>query len=119
MCLNLVLLLGALQLTYSTNSPWGITKNGKENYLECHFKGWPNPSVAWYKDNKPIINGSEGFYHTKMLFENDQKPSEYILHFPAGGERYEGSYTCVAKNSIPGWSSTEQSSKIQVKYNCK
>ena len=119
MCLNLVLLSGALQFTYSTNSPWGITKNGNGNYLECHFKGWPNPSVAWYKDNEPIINGSEGFYYTEMLSENDQEPSYYFLHFPAGGERYEGSYACVAKNSIPGWSSTKQSSEIQVKYNCK
>ena len=119
MCLNLVLLLGALQLTYSTNSPWLIVENGKENYLECYFQGWPNPSVAWYKDDKRIINGYKGFYYTERVFVNDQRPSEYILHFPAGGERYEGFYTCVAKNSILGWSSTKQSPTIEVTYNCK
>ena len=119
MCLNLVLLLGALQLTYSTNCPAHITTNGNENYLKCYFKGWPNPSVAWYKDKKSIMNGSEGFYYTERVSENDQEPSEYILHFTASGERYEGFYTCVANNSIPGWSSTKQSSEIQVIYKCK
>ena len=117
MCLNLVLLLGALQLCYSQHSPRSLRKNGN-NYLKCLFKGWPRPRVAWYKDKKPIMNGSEGIYHTERLSKNDQGPSHYVLHFPAADEKYEGLYSCVAENSIPGWSS-KQSSLIRVTYVCK
>ena len=92
-------------------------KNGHGN-LKCSFKGWPPPRVAWYKNEKPIMDGSGGFYHTEKLSENDQESSDYILHFPAGGEKYEGLYTCFAENSIPGWSSN-QSSEIEVTYLCK
>ena len=103
---------------YSTTSPRHIYEN-KERNLICLFKGWPLPRVAWYKNGRPI-NGSEfeGFYHTRRLSEIDQETFYYTLHIPPGREEYEGFYSCVAENNIPGWSS-KQSSLIQVIYACK
>ena len=86
--------------------------------LKCVFRGWPLPRVIWYKDRKPIINGSEGFYFTQRLSEKDQETLHYVLHIPPGREEYEGYYSCVAENGILGWSS-KQSSLIQVIYACK
>ena len=105
--------LGELQLMQSTNTPCNIYEN-KRGVLECVFKGWPLPRVDWYKNDQPIINGSEGFYHTQERSETDQETLHYFLHIPPGREEYEGHYTCN------GWSSKHvQSSTIQVVYSCK
>ena len=87
--------------------------------LKCVFKGWPRPRVVWKKDGQPIINGSEGFYHTeRKLAETDLVTLQSTLHFPPGREEYEGYYSCIAENNITGWSS-KQSSIGQVIYECK
>ena len=105
---------------YSSTSPRFIYENKTRN-LVCLFKGWPRPRVAWYKNGRPI-NGSEfeGFYHTWRtggLPEIYQDTFHYTLHIPPGREEYEGFYSCVAENNIPGWSSKKSS--IQVIYACK
>ena len=117
--LNLLFLPGALQLIFRSTSPVHVTKDQKRK-LKCIFKGWPPPRVVWKKDGQPIINGSQGFYHTeKKLAETDQHVTlQSTLHFPPFREEYEGYYSCIAGNNITGWSS-EQSSTSQVIFECK
>ena len=104
---------------YSTTSPRHIHRSEARD-LKCVFRGWPLPRVIWYKDRKPIINGSEGFYHSekKKLLKLDLVTLQSTLNIPSGREEFEGSYTCIAENNIPGWSS-RQSSNIRVTYRCK
>ena len=115
--LPLVFILVALQSIYSSSSL--LLKKDETRLLRCIFKGWPLPRVIWYKERKPILNGSEGFYHSeKKLWNSDLVTLQSTLHLPPGREEYDGLYTCTAENNIPGWSSN-QSSKIWVTYHCK
>ena len=104
---------------YSTTSPRHIHRSEARD-LKCVFRGWPLPRVIWYKDRKPIMNGSEGFYHLeKKKHSNlDLVTLQSTLYIPSGREEFEGLYTCIAENNIPGWSSI-QSSNIRVTYKCK
>ena len=102
---------------FSTTSPRHIYRNETRD-LKCVFRGWPLPRVAWNKNGRLIINGSEGFYFTQRLSGVDQDTLHHVLHIPPGREEYEGYYSCVAENNIPGWSS-KQSSLMQVIFACK
>ena len=119
----LFLLLGTLKIVYVTSSPNDIYENEKHD-LKCSFKGWPLPRVMWYKAEEYegvykelIINGSGDFSFSEKVSEEETQLTS-ILHLPPGREQHEGSYTCTAENSIPGWSSKE-SFTISMIYQCK
>ena len=85
--------------------------------LQCTFKGWPRPRVAWYNpDSKLIINGSESFYLYEQLFGEDTLSS--VLRNPNIQEKHAGAYKCTGMNNITGWSS-ENTGVIQIRYRCK
>ena len=86
--------------------------------LQCTFKGWPRPRVAWYSpDSKRIINGSEGFYLYEQLVGEDTLSS--VLRNPNNiQEKHEGDYNCTGMNNITGWSSNKSLS-IYLNHVCK
>ena len=85
--------------------------------LQCTFKGWPRPRVAWYNpDSKLIINGSESFYLYEQLVGEDTLSS--VLRNPNIQEKHAGAYKCTGMNNITGWSS-ENTSIIEMRYRCK
>ena len=86
--------------------------------LQCTFKGWPRPRVAWYNPNiKQIINGSESFYLYEQLVGKDTLIS--VLLNPNNQEKHAGeAYKCTGMNNITGWS-TRKSGFIDLFYSCK
>ena len=91
--------------------------NTTEMELNCTFKGWPRPRVAWYNpDRKLIINGSESFYLYEQLVGEDTLSS--VLRNPNFQEKHKGYYKCIGMNNITGWS-TNKSLSIYLNYDCK
>ena len=85
--------------------------------LNCTFKGWPRPRVAWYNPaGKLIINGSESFYLYEQLVGEDTLSS--VLRNPNIQEIHAGYYKCTGMNNITGWSS-EKTGWIDLNYLCK
>ena len=85
--------------------------------LQCTFKGWPRPRVAWYNpDSKRITDGSESFYLYEQLFGEDTLSS--VLRNPNIQEKHAGAYKCTGMNNITGWSS-ENTGIIEMRYRCK
>ena len=82
--------------------------------LQCTFKGWPRPRVAWYNpDSKLIINGSESFHLYEQLVGEDTLSS--VLRNPNIQEKHSGDYKCIGMNNITGWS-TNKSLSICLNY---
>ena len=81
-----------------------------------------NGSEGFYHSEKKKLSNRDriGFYHSekKKLSNRDLVTLQSTLHIPSGREEFEGLYTCIAENNIPGWSSN-QSSTIRVTYKCK
>jgi len=69
---------------------------GQTRELECDFSA-PTRAVYWYKDSKPIINGTQGLYQTDDQLSDKKLRS--TLHFPTVRPDYEGFYTCKADTS--------------------
>ncbi|CAH3173602.1 unnamed protein product, partial [Porites lobata] len=85
--------------------------------LQCTFKGWPRPLVAWYNpDSKRIINGSDSFYLYEQLVGEDTLSS--VLQNLYIQEKHAGAYKCIGMNNITGWSS-ENTGVIEIRYRCK
>ena len=85
--------------------------------LQCTFRGWPRPRVAWYNpDSKLIINGFESFHLYEQLVGEDTLSS--VLRNPNIQEKHGGSYKCIGMNNITGWSA-RRSGYIDVHYRCK
>ena len=109
-----------VQRVFKTHSPvsffsWNYGYSEME--LQCTFKGWPRPRVAWYNpDRKLIINGSESFYLYEQLVGQDTLSS--VLRNRYIQEKNEGDYKCIGMNNITGWS-TNKSLSIYVNYHCK
>ena len=83
--------------------------------LQCTFKGWPRPRVAWYNpDSKLIINGSESFYLYEQLFGEDTLSS--VLRIANIQEKHAGAYKCT--EMITGLSG-ENTGIIEMSYRCK
>lgn len=59
--------------------------------------------MHWFKEEKLITNGTDGFYHSVEKEGNNLRSTLYL---PSGQEDQEGLYKCIATNSIPGWSSS-------------
>ncbi|XP_078376647.1 hemicentin-1-like isoform X1 [Oculina patagonica] len=109
----------ALQIVWVSSSPNSIIE-GRPQYLECFFSGWPLPrEVYWFKDGKPITNGTEGIYHSEdKKWKKGEETLRSRLRLPPGREEQEGYYKCSATNSIPSWSSSI-SFEIEMIYECK
>ena len=85
--------------------------------LQCTFKGWPRPRVAWYNPNiKQIINGSESFYLYEQLVGEDTLSS--VLRNPNIQEKHHGEYRCIGMNNNTGWS-VASTGIIDLNYRCK
>ena len=100
-----------------TSSPVDYYPDTTLMELQCTFKGWPRPRVAWYNpDNKQIINGSESFYLSEQLVGEDTLSS--VLQITNIQEKHQGYYKCTGMNNITGWSS-ELTRFICLNYRCK
>ena len=109
--------LVAVQRVFKTSSPVDFYHDTMLMALQCTFKGWPRPRVAWYNpDSKLIINGSESFYLYEQLFGEDTLSS--VLRNPNIQEKHAGAYKCTGMNNITGWSS-EISGRIYPDIPCK
>ena len=107
----------AVQRVFKTSSPVDFYPDTKQMVLQCIFKGWPRPRVAWYNpDSKLIINGSESFYLYEQLVGEDTLSS--VLRNPNIQEKHAGAYKCTGMNNITGWSS-ENTGIIEMRYRCK
>ncbi|XP_073237948.1 uncharacterized protein [Porites lutea] len=97
-----------------TSSPVDFYSDKKQMELKCTFKGWPRPRVVWSNPkNKQIINGSEGFYISEQLDEEDTLTS--LLRNPDIQENQAGAYKCTGMNNITSCS-TEKSGIIDLIY---
>ena len=106
-----------VQRVFKTSSPVDFYPSTTEMELNCTFKGWPRPRVAWYNpDRKLIINGSESFYLYEQLVGEDTLSS--VLRNPNIQEKHAGAYKCIGMNNITGWS-TNKSLSIYLNYDCK
>ena len=106
----------AVQRVFKTSSPVDYYRH-TQMVLQCTFKGWPRPRVAWYNpDSKLIINGSESFYLYEQLVGKDILSS--VLRNPNIQEKHAGAYKCTGMNNITGWSS-ENTGIIEMRYRCK
>ena len=107
----------AVQRVFKTSSPVDYSPYTTLMELQCTFKGWPRPRVAWYNpDSKLIINGSESFYLYEQLSGEDTISS--VLQNPNIQEKHGGTYKCTGMNNITGWSS-EKSGIIYLDIPCK
>ena len=111
--------LGAPKVVWTSETPSFIIKGRKPEDLECFFSGWPlDFEVYWYKDDKKIINGTEGIYHSE---DRRQKNGDETLHsrlsLPPGREELEWIYTCSAKNKISGRQASDSFQYIYI-YMC-
>ena len=96
-----------VQRVFKTSSPVNFYTDTTEMELQCTFKGWPRPRVAWYNpDRKLIINGSESFYLFEQLVGEDTLSS--VLRNPYIQEKHAGAYKCRGMNNITGWSSKKR-----------
>ena len=106
-----------VQRVFKTRSPVYYHSDTTHMELQCTFKGWPRPRVAWYNpDRKLIINGSESFYLYEQLVGEDTLSS--VLRNPNIQEKHAGAYKCTGMNNITGWSS-ENTGIIEMRYRCK
>ena len=106
-----------VQRVFKTSSPVDYYRDTMQMVLQCTFKGWPRPRVAWYNpDSKRIINGSESFYLYEQLVGEDILSS--VLRNPYIQEKHAGAYKCTGMNNITGWSS-ENTGIIEIRYICK
>ena len=102
---------------FKTRSPVDYYPDTTQMVLQCTFKGWPRPRVAWYNpDSKLIINGSESFYLYEQLVGEDTLSS--VLRNPNIQEKHAGAYKCTGMNNITGWPS-ENTGIIEMRYRCK
>ena len=107
----------AVQRVFKTSSPVDYYPDTMLMALQCTFKGWPRPRVAWYNpDRKLIINGSESFYLYEQLVGEDTISS--VLQNPNIQEKHQGYYKCTGMNNITGWSS-KKSWRIYLNIPCK
>ena len=106
-----------VQRVFKTHSPVYHYPDTTESELQCTFKGWPRPRVAWYNpDRKLIINGSESFYLYEQLVGENILSS--VLRNPNIQEKHAGAYNCTGMNNITGWSS-ENTGIIEIRDTCK
>ena len=100
-----------------TSSPVDYYHNTMQMVLQCTFKGWPRPRVAWYNpESKRIINGSESFYLYEQLVGEDTLSS--VLRNLNIQEKHAGSYKCTGMNNITRWSS-ENTGIIELRHHCR
>ena len=106
-----------VQRVFKTPSPVDYYPDTTQMVLECTFKGWPRPRVAWYNpDSKLIINGSESFYLCEQLVGKDTLSS--VLRNPNIQEKHAGAYKCAGMNSPTEWPS-ENTGIIYLNFRCK
>ena len=110
--------LGAPKVVWISETPNFIYEDKKPDDLQCVFSGWPLAfEVHWYKDDKKIINGTEGIYHSEdRRQKNGEETLRSTLSLPPGREELEGLYTCSAKNKMSGLHASET---FQYIYVCK
>ena len=81
--------------------------------LKCEFDGWPSvQNVSWFKDNKLVLNGTDGLYQIEKQSGDGKLHS--TLNFFTVRMEHAGSYTCKANEG--GNSSCR---KITVRVRCK
>ena len=78
--------------------------------IECPFTG---QIVSWFRDNKPIVNGTDDLYQREERLSNGNIRSK--LFFSLVRMQHAGFYTCKANTSHNNTSSC----KIQVIVRCK
>ena len=67
---------------------------GETEKIKCDFTARAG-AVYWYKDDKPIVNGTQGLYHTEDQLSDDTFRS--VLHFSTVRQEHEGFYnSCTA-----------------------
>ena len=78
--------------------------------IECPFNA---QIVSWFRDNKPIINGTDDLYQREERLSNGNIRSK--LFFSLVRMQHAGFYTCKANTSH----NNTRSCKIQVIVRCK
>ena len=90
-----------------------FTRGGTERNLKCEFDGRPSvQNVSWFKDNKLVLNGTDGLYQIEEQTGDGKFHS--TLNFFTVRMEHAGSYTCKANEG--GNSSCR---KITVEVRCK
>lgn len=83
-----------------------------EGKLKCEFDGWPSvQNVSWLKDNKLVLNGTNGLYQIEEQSGDGKLHS--TLNFFTVRMEHAGSYTCKANER------GNSSCSTQVKVICK
>ena len=80
--------------------------------LTCEFDGSSVQNVSWFKDNKLVLNGTDGLYQIEKQSGDGKLHS--TLNFFTVRMEHSGSYTCKANEG--GNSSCR---KITVRVKCK
>lgn len=85
-----------------------------ESELKCEFDAWPSvQNVSWFKDNKLVLNGTDGLYQIEEQ-SGDGKLKSTLNFFPVRME-HAGCYTCKASE---GGNSSYRKIAVQVKCKC-
>ena len=91
-------------------SPEIFIKGKKSEKLECPF---PDQDVSWFRDDKPIINGTDDLYQIEEPLSDGNFRNK--LFFSLVRMQHDGFYTCKANTSH----NNTKSCKIQVIVLCK
>nr|XP_015214367.1 PREDICTED: muscle M-line assembly protein unc-89-like [Lepisosteus oculatus] len=75
--------------------------------LECHFQGHPQPTVTWYKDERPIPQ------HVDYDINTTETQSKLTICYPTS--EHQGVYTCVIFNQY-GTATSSATLKIVKDY---
>ncbi|XP_068737970.1 titin-like [Montipora capricornis] len=81
----------ASQDSVCTKGPYEY-KKGDRKILDCDFADPAVRDILWFKDNKPLVNGSEGLYQS--LYQLDDGTRRSSLLFPVVRFDHAGRYTC-------------------------
>ena len=71
---------------------------GETKKIKCYFTA-PAGAVFWYKDDKLIVNGTQGLYQTEDQLSDDTFRS--MLHFSTVRLEHEGLYSSCTADASP------------------
>ncbi|KAK7080793.1 hypothetical protein SK128_024462, partial [Halocaridina rubra] len=64
--------------------------------LNCTVLGTPNPTILWFKDNKPLYADSDFFNNNTVVLSADHQRIYLKYVF----QEHEGDYKCIAENRL-------------------
>ena len=91
-------------------------KKGDRKILDCDFADPAVRDILWFKDNKPLVNGSEGLYQS--LYQLNDGTRRSSLLFPVVRFDHAGRYTCKTEPRQLGGCPNGKSIHILVECKC-